>query len=124
LRDDVTLATNHGRAQRMLEIDDVVSDWTGRHDSVEAIALLQGAGVPCAQLKTVLQVVEDESTREVPMLQHATFDDGSTTYTFGSPIRLSEHEPLGPLPVAALGAQTDEILATLGRAAEGADHGR
>ncbi len=124
LRDDATLATNHGRAQRMLEIDDVVSDWTGRHDSVEAIALLQGAGVPCAQLKTVLQVVKDESSREVPMLQHVTLDDGSTTYTFGSPIRLSEHKPLGPLPVATLGAQTDDVLATLAPAAGDTGHGR
>jgi formyl-CoA transferase len=120
LRDDPTLSTNHGRARRMLEIDDVVSEWTGRHPSVEAIELLQGAGVPCAQLKTVLQVVDDESTRSLPMLRHVVGDDGADTYTFGSPIRLSEHEPLDPLPVSVLGAQNDQVL---GKSAKGANGG-
>lgn len=116
LRDDPALASNHGRAQRMHEIDDVVETWTRRHDSLEAIALLQGAGVPCAQLKTVLQVVDDEFSREVPMLRHVVDENGHPTYTFGSPIRLSEHEPLAPLPVSALGAETAEVLGALGNA--------
>lgn len=113
LRDDPSLATNHGRAQRMLEIDDIVSEWTTRYPSVEAITLLQGAGVPCAQLKTVLQVVEDESGRSLPMLRHVVGEDGADTYTFGSPIRLSDHEPLAPMPVSVLGAQNDEVLGAL-----------
>jgi formyl-CoA transferase len=121
LRDDPTLSTNHGRAQRMLEIDDVVSDWTTRHPSLDAIALLQEAGVPCAQLKTVLQVVDDESTRSIPMLRHVRGEDGTDSYTFGSPIRLSEHEPLEPMPVSVLGAQNDEVLGALER--RGANHG-
>jgi len=124
LRDDPTLATNHGRAQRMLEIDDVVSEWTRRYDSVEAIALLQAAGVPCAQLKTVLQVVGDESTRSVPMLRHAKADDGTDTYTFGSPVRLSKHEPLAFQPVSTLGADTDDVLARLHSSSRGDDRGR
>jgi formyl-CoA transferase len=113
LRDDPSLSTNHGRAQRMLEIDDIVSEWTTRYPSDEAIVLLQGAGVPCAQLKTVLQVVADESERSLPMLRHVVGDDGADSYTFGSPIRLSEHEILEPMPVAVLGAQNDEVLGAL-----------
>jgi formyl-CoA transferase len=113
LRDDPSLSTNHGRAQRMLEIDDIVSEWTTRYPSDKAIVLLQGAGVPCAQLKTVLQVVADESERSLPMLRHVAGDDGADSYTFGSPIRLSEHEILEPMPVAVLGAQNDEVLGAL-----------
>jgi formyl-CoA transferase len=124
LRDDPTLATNHGRALRMLEIDDVVSDWTRRHDSVSAIALLQGAGVPCAQLKTVLQVVDDESTRAVPMLRHVVNDDGTDSYTFGSPVRLSEHEPLEPLAVSTLGEQNEQVLSALHSSSRGSHDGR
>jgi len=75
--------------------------------------LLQGAGVPCAQLKTVLQVVDDESERSLPMLRHVVGDDSKDTYTFGSPIRLSEHEPLAPMPVSTLGAQNDEVLGVI-----------
>lgn len=123
LRDDPTLASNHGRAQRMLEIDDVVTDWTRRYVTVEAVALLQGAGVPCAQLKTVLQVVDDESTRVVPMLRHVVGADDVDTYTFGSPVRLSGHPPLDPLPVSTLGAQTDEVLATLKPTSKGPHDG-
>jgi formyl-CoA transferase len=124
LRDDPTLASNHGRAKRMLEIDDVVTDWTKRYDTVEAVALLQGAGVPCAQLKTVLQVIDDESTRPVPMLRHVSGENGQETYTFGSPVRLSEHQPLGPLPVSTLGAQNDGVLGTLNPTSRGSRHGR
>ena len=113
LRDDPTLSTNHGRALRMLEIDDIVSEWTTRHPSSQAIVLLQGAGVPCAQLKTVLQVVDDESERSLPMLRHVVGEDSKDTYTFGSPIRLSEHEPLAPMPVSTLGAQNDEVLGVI-----------
>jgi formyl-CoA transferase len=124
LRDDPTLASNHGRAQRMLEIDDVVTEWTTQFGTVEAVALLQSAGVPCAQLKTVLQVVEDESTRSVPMLRHVTGDDQPDSYTFGSPVRLSGHEPLAPMPVSTLGAQNDEVLGPLATSLKGADDGR
>jgi formyl-CoA transferase len=122
LRDDPTLSSNHGRAQRMLEIDDVVTEWTTHYGTVEAVALLQGAGVPCAQLKTVLQVVDDESTRSVPMLRHV-LDDDNDSYTFGSPVRLSEHPPLAPMPVSTLGAQNDEVLGTLGATTRGAKRG-
>lgn len=122
LRDDPSLSTNHGRAQRMLEIDDIVSEWTTRYPSDEAIVLLQGAGVPCAQLKTVLQVVADESERSLPMLRHVVGDDGADSYTFGSPIRLSEHEILEPMPVAVLGAQNDEVLGAL--SVTRGEHGR
>ena len=47
------------------------------------------------------------------MLRHVVGDDGADTYTFGSPIRLSEHEPLAPMPVSTLGAQNDEVLGAL-----------
>jgi crotonobetainyl-CoA:carnitine CoA-transferase CaiB-like acyl-CoA transferase len=119
LRDDPTLASNHGRALRMLEIDDVVTEWTTRYDTAEAVRLLQGAGVPCAQLKTVLQVVDDESMRSVPMLRHVTSENASDTYTFGSPVRLSEHPPLAPLAVSTLGAQNDEVLGSLSPSSQG-----
>jgi formyl-CoA transferase len=122
LRDDPSLSTNHGRAQRMLEIDDIVSEWTTRYPSDEAIVLLQGAGVPCAQLKTVLQVVADEAERPLPMLRHVVGVDGADSYTFGSPIRLSEHETLEPMPVAVLGAQNDEVLGAL--SVTRGEHGR
>jgi len=112
-RDDPELASNHARAKRMLEIDEVVTAWTKERSSEDAIAALQAAGVPGAALKTVLQVLDDEFAREQPMLRRSVGDDGTATYTFGSPVRLSEHEPLGPLPVKNLGADNENVLSSL-----------
>jgi len=115
LRDDPSLNTNRGRALRMLEIDELVGEWTARYTSAEAIERLQDAGVPSATLKTVLQVVDDELGRSQPMLRRSLDDNGTPTYTFGSPIRMSEHEPLDPLPVSPLGQETEVVIDSVGR---------
>ncbi len=114
LRDDETLASSLGRVARMHEIDDAVEAWTSRQGGEAVTAALQAVGVPASQLKTVAELVADELTRPVPMVQRSQDAGGATSYTFGTPIRLANHPPRGPAAVPALGQHTAAVLAQLG----------
>jgi formyl-CoA transferase len=109
LRDDPTLDTADGRSDRMLEIDDAISAWTSTRTNAEASAELQSAGVPGAPLKTVLQVIDDEMHRTEPMLRRTEDTDGRVSYTYGSPIRLSDHPPMPAGRIPALDEHDVEV---------------
>ncbi len=113
LREDPSLASAPGRVARMYEIDDAVGAWTSSHTAAEVIDALQSAGVPVSQLKTIEQLVADETTRTEPILQRVGGDGERPTYTFGSPVRLANHPVRLAGAVPALGQHTTEVLAEI-----------
>ena len=113
LRDDPTLATAPGRVARMLDVDQAVGEWTAQRTRAQAVAELQAAGVPSAALQTVAGLIEDEMSREIPMIQRTQTAGRGTTYTFGSPVRLSRHPARTAGAVARLGEHNDVVLGEL-----------
>ena len=52
LLDDPRFATREARDQHEAEIDQMISDWTRRHDKHEAMRLVGAAGVPAGRCST------------------------------------------------------------------------
>jgi formyl-CoA transferase len=82
----------------------------------ELTRVLQGAGVPCAPVKSIREVDTDEHLIERGMIQYVEHPGRGRVPIPGCPLRLGD-SPAGPLRAApALGESTEEIFADLGRA--------
>lgn len=118
---DPRFATTALRKEHEPEVEAVVARWIGQYPSEEAVALLEGANVPCAPVKNIGEVVRDEHV--VARESIVSFDyPGIGRYAMAaSPIRVSGTErrvERAPL----LGEHTAEILnSLLGCSAEDID---
>lgn len=102
------------RAQRKLHADDLGSEIEkelARKSAAEWEPVLQGAGVPCARLRTLPECLESEQVTSRGFIHR--LKDGLAVPTL--PFRLNGaavHAPTRPAPLH--GADTDEIKAWLG----------
>ena len=111
-RDDVgedpTLWSLAARLARSVEIDEMIGAWSRRRPRADAVAQLQRAGVPCAPVASIREVLEDEQLRRVGMLQRIESRGG--TFAFGSPLRGSRLPRRAPAAAPVLGEHTDAVL--------------
>jgi len=110
LRDDPTLSTNPLRAQRMDEIDKIVSGWTSQRTRAECLELLGGAGVPAAPVKALREMFDDpqvEASGILPTLEHPR---RGKMRVWASPLHLSDSPSLTLQPAPALGEHTRDVL--------------
>jgi crotonobetainyl-CoA:carnitine CoA-transferase CaiB-like acyl-CoA transferase len=110
LKADPALQTNPGRAQRMADIDAIVTDWTVARSRVQCLAALAHAGIPAAPVKSLKEVLEDEQVAASGMLRKLAHPRRGHMRVFGSPLNLSDspHPTLSPAP--ALGEHTLSVL--------------
>jgi crotonobetainyl-CoA:carnitine CoA-transferase CaiB-like acyl-CoA transferase len=114
---DPRYATHGTRLRIADEVDGIVSNWTRSHGRDETVNLLIEAGVPCAPVRTVEEVVSDPEVKERGMLIDSEFPTRGTVRVSGSPVKLSD----APQPdqrslrrPPALGEHTSEVLASIG----------
>jgi len=115
LLDDPAYKDHAARLRIADAVDAVVADWTRLRRRGEIIEILQDAGVPCAPVRTIDEVIADGEVAERRMLidcEHAT---RGTVRVSGTPVKLSE-VPDAPevRPAPLLGGHTAEVLATVG----------
>jgi crotonobetainyl-CoA:carnitine CoA-transferase CaiB-like acyl-CoA transferase len=110
---DPRYATNAARVENRGEIDVLLAEVLGALDTDGAIASLTSAGVACARINTVQQLVQHPQL--VERERWATVDSPvGTVPTLLPPVQSSTWTPaLGPIP--ALGEHTDAVLRELGR---------
>src|ERR687892_357072 len=53
-------ATHHARGENQEELDDLISDWTGRRNAEEVLEIMKEAGVPAGKLFTAEDMLSDE----------------------------------------------------------------
>jgi CoA:oxalate CoA-transferase len=114
LLDDPAYATTPGRAQRMAEIDDLVSAWTIGRSKDEVMRLLTEAHVPCAPVKTVREVAHDPHLEARGFWVDVEHPRRGATRVPISPIRLhtaGKAEVRRAAPT--LGQHTEAVLAEL-----------
>jgi crotonobetainyl-CoA:carnitine CoA-transferase CaiB-like acyl-CoA transferase len=111
---DPALQSNEGRVAQDSMIDAAISDWAGRHNMADILAVLDGAQVPSSRIYSARDIVEDPQYQARDMILSDVMPDGGPITMPGITPKLSETPGgvrwLGP----ALGVHTDEVLADLG----------
>jgi crotonobetainyl-CoA:carnitine CoA-transferase CaiB-like acyl-CoA transferase len=65
---DPRFATNDARMQHIEEGETLLADWVKVRTADEVVGLVRGAGLPCAKVATIDEVVEDPQVRHREML--------------------------------------------------------
>jgi crotonobetainyl-CoA:carnitine CoA-transferase CaiB-like acyl-CoA transferase len=106
---------DHGTRLRIAdEVDAMVAGWSGNYGREEIIGMLLDAGIPCAPVRTVEQVVADPEIEERRMLIPSEFPTRGAIKVTGTPVKFGDVDA-GPVRrPPALGEHTAEVLATIG----------
>ena len=103
-------ATRHERVERIDEVDEVVGAYTSRYPRDQLLALLRGARVPCAPVRTIKEVVTDEHLHARGMLQEIDHPELGRLTVPHSPLRYAGVERLPLTPSPGLGEHNAEVL--------------
>lgn len=110
--DDEAFATPVGRARNIDAVDALITEWTRTRPRDGVVERLVAHGVPCAPVRSVVELIEDPFTREAGMLPEVEHPTLGPVRVFGNPLFLSDADAR-PIEVAPpLGYHTDEILAS------------
>lgn len=109
LAEDERLGSPAGRVAEMDYLDGVIGSWTSTRAKADLVSVLNAAGVPCAPVLSLSEVLGDPQVAARRMLEH--HENGERDWwTFGSPIRLNDSPSLADNTPGRLGQHTDEIL--------------
>jgi CoA:oxalate CoA-transferase len=108
LADRADLATRAGRVARMDEVDQLVSAWTAGLSQDELAGRLRAAGVPCAPVRELGEVVADPHLLQRGMLRQIDHPQFGPLTVPHSPLHVGEYRAeLEPSP--ALGQHNDVV---------------
>jgi crotonobetainyl-CoA:carnitine CoA-transferase CaiB-like acyl-CoA transferase len=114
LADDPRLAHNDGRVIHNEMLDAAITAWTRERTLEGALEVLEGAGVPSGKVYSAADIVGDPHYRAREMIERYTLPNGDPIEVPGIVPKLSATPGrtnwLGP----ALGAHTEEVLASIG----------
>jgi formyl-CoA transferase len=80
LAKDPGLRSNRARWERRDELDAAIGEWTGRHTAAEALAILEGAGVPSGPIYTAADICADPQYAARNMIQRFPVSSGTETF--------------------------------------------
>lgn len=115
LKDDPRFLTRSSRVQHMDEVDDLIQGWTKQHPRDAIARSMQGAGVPCAPVRELAEVMEDENMHARGALQRLDHPEFGRVVLPHSPMRYDGSTMLPLEPSHTLGADTRDVLAALGK---------
>jgi crotonobetainyl-CoA:carnitine CoA-transferase CaiB-like acyl-CoA transferase len=105
--EDVRFKTNPDRVKHAQTLYPYIEAEMARRTNAEWSALLDAAGVPCAPVQNVAQMLGHEQLRALGLLQPVP---GSSVPLIGLPISFDGERPLPRSASPALGAHTKEVL--------------
>jgi len=121
-RDDLgeapELAHNDGRARHNDRLDQAISEWTAQRSLAQVLDTLEVAEVPSGRVYTAADIAEDPHYQAREMIQRNTLPDGEPIDLPGIVPKLSATPGRTRWVGPALGAHTDEVLASLGMGPE------
>ena len=112
-RHDRRFATVSQRRKQVDELDALLTDWTKGHSPEEAVAILQGAGIPAGAVQSARDLACDPQlaardffiTLDHPLLGKVRSDN--------FPFRLPDSRPKDWQPAPSLGADNDYVFGAL-----------
>jgi crotonobetainyl-CoA:carnitine CoA-transferase CaiB-like acyl-CoA transferase len=104
-------AKNEARMQNVEENEKFLGDWVKTRTADEVVDLLRPAGLPCAKVATIDEVVEDPQLRHREMLVEIEHPTVGRFPTHGVNIKLSETPGSIRRPPPLLGQHNEEVLA-------------
>lgn len=113
MADDPRFRHNNNRVEHEAEIDEAISNWTGRHTYQEVLHVLEQAQVPAGPIYSIADIMRDEHFIARKMFEDATLPDGTRVKlpTFAPKLQETpgSTEWVGP----PLGAHNNEIYCGL-----------
>lgn len=106
-------ATMQERAERMDEVDELVTAWTSQRTKSEVMNILQKGGVPCAMARNLDEVLGDEHLHERGMLRTVDHPDLGEIELPSSPLRFIGEEMQTPTLAPELGEHNHEVYTQL-----------
>lgn len=110
LHDDPRFASLTTRVAHMDVVDELVSAFTRQFTKQDLFALLLKHRVPCAPVRTLMEVVNDPHLHQRGMLQWIDHPELGRIVVQSSPIRFDGAAPLPHEPSRALGADNENVL--------------
>ncbi|OWU85934.1 formyl-CoA transferase [Oceanicola sp. 22II-s10i] len=110
--DDPRYVTMRERCNRMAEVDALIDEWLTGRPKAEVFAGLVDAGVPCAPVREIPEVMADEHMHARGMLQNVDHPLFGDVVLPSSPIIYEDLERGYRWPSKALGEDNDRILAS------------
>jgi formyl-CoA transferase len=108
---------NHGARLKIAdELDAIVSDWTSAQARDAMVEQLIEAGIPCAPVRTIEEVIADPEIAQRRMLIDSEFPTRGPIRVAGTPIKMSDF-PEDGRPIRRppeLGEHNAEVLASIG----------
>jgi len=110
LTDDSRFQSLKTRVAHMDVIDNLVSGFTRQYSKQDLFALLMKHRVPCAPVRTLMEVVNDPHLHQRGMLQWIEHPELGRIVVQSSPIRFEGAPPLPHEPSRTLGADNQNVL--------------
>ncbi|GAA4383008.1 hypothetical protein GCM10023088_49310 [Actinomadura verrucosospora] len=110
LAGDPAYASPPARVAQMDKLDEIVAMWTGQLNRDAIVGRLQAAGVPCAAVLGLPDVMAGPLVGADGMIRPVRGAGDHPAYVFGSPLRLADSPPLPAEAAPDLGEHTEEIL--------------
>ena len=114
LADDARFATNPARVQHREELIPELEAHLSRRDAATWLAELDAAGVPCAPVQQLTDLLADPAMLAAGVLAELEHPAAGRIRTLGTPVRLSETPARLGRAAPRLGEHTDEVLMELG----------
>ena len=106
---DPRYSTNVERMKRIEDTEQILGDWIAARTADEVIALVQGAGLPCAKVATIDEVVEDPQLRHREMLVEIEHPTVGAFPMHGLNVHFSETKETIRRPPPLLGQHNGEV---------------
>jgi crotonobetainyl-CoA:carnitine CoA-transferase CaiB-like acyl-CoA transferase len=120
LLDDPRFRTNPDRTANMAETEALVSSWTTTLTKAEVVAAAKRYRIPCAPVRTAVEVMNDAHMHERGMLQRVDHPRLGSVVLPNSPLRLHGADRVEPVPSPGLGEHNAQVYGEwLGLGAEG-----
>jgi crotonobetainyl-CoA:carnitine CoA-transferase CaiB-like acyl-CoA transferase len=113
MAEDPRFARNNDRVEHEQEIDQAISEWTGRHSFDEVLAALERAEVPAGAIYSVADQVNDPHFQARGLFERVALPDEDTVLLPTLAPRMSGTPGSTRWPGPPLGAHNDEVYGTL-----------